>query len=366
MERRGRLPPRQQCGLPDLPRGVPRRVARSCARGRRRTRGTSSSREWRSTSGASSASRTTTVIVRCRLERIGTLERHDTRGDPHDGGRTGGRGGGSAGCPGPGHRKVDDRSVRTSGRHSSKRSDERSRAPLHAAHAGAGRAGQQDRLHSASDDSRPRPPAERRLRRLSRGASARRRRSDRARSDRGPSVGPPHLAHARGLPAGAGRRAIAVSRRRFGQPAPASSCSCFTEAGSRSLHLHVRPRSLPPPFRARASASSRAQPRAEEIDEIVAGYARAAELAAEGGLDGVEISAAHRYLIEQFFDPALNRRDDAWRDGSRFLHDVLRAVRRAAPGLCVGVRVSADSKHGATIARVAAEEGVGLPVARAR
>ena len=36
----------------------------------------------------------------------------------------------------------------------------------------------------------------------------------------------------------------------------------------------------------------------------------------------------------------------------------MRAVRRAAPGLCVGVRVSADSKRGAAIARAAAEEGV--------
>src|SRR4029077_16979548 len=97
--------------------------------------------------------------------------------------------------------------------------------------------------------------------------------------------------------------------------------------------------------------------RAEEIDEIVAGYGRAAELAAEGGLDGIEISAAHRYLIEQFFDPVLNRREDVWRDGTRFLREVLRAVRRAAPGLCVGVRVSADSRRGGAIARTAAEEG---------
>src|SRR5262249_2655428 len=40
-----------------------------------------------------------------------------------------------------------------------------------------------------------------------------------------------------------------------------------------------------------------------EIEEILSGYARAAQIAAEAGLDGVEISAAHRYLAEQFFDP---------------------------------------------------------------
>lgn len=109
------------------------------------------------------------------------------------------------------------------------------------------------------------------------------------------------------------------------------------------------------------SARFRVEPRAAragEIDEIVAGYARAAELAAEGGLDGIEVSAAHRYLIEQFFDRSLNRREDAWRDGDRFLREVLRVVRDAAPGLCVGVRVSADSERGEAIARVAVEEGV--------
>src|SRR4026209_1906427 len=70
------------------------------------------------------------------------------------------------------------------------------------------------------------------------------------------------------------------------------------------------------------SARFRTEPRAargDEPQEIGAGFPPGAELAAEGGLDGVEVSAAHRYLIEQLFDPALNRREDAWSDGSAFL-----------------------------------------------
>jgi 2,4-dienoyl-CoA reductase-like NADH-dependent reductase (Old Yellow Enzyme family)/thioredoxin reductase len=105
----------------------------------------------------------------------------------------------------------------------------------------------------------------------------------------------------------------------------------------------------------------RTEPRAlrpGEIDEIVAGYARSAELAAEGGLDGVEVSAAHRYLIEQLFDRSLNHRDDDWADGARFLRAVLSAVRAAAPGLGLGVRVSADTASGRAIAEVAAAEAV--------
>ena len=83
--------------------------------------------------------------------------------------------------------------------------------------------------------------------------------------------------------------------------------------------------------------------RADEIEEIVEGFGDCARIAAEGGLDGVEISAAHRYLIAQFFDPELNQRDDEWAEPSRFLLAVVRAVRAAAPELCVGVRMSADS-----------------------
>jgi 2,4-dienoyl-CoA reductase-like NADH-dependent reductase (Old Yellow Enzyme family)/thioredoxin reductase len=115
----------------------------------------------------------------------------------------------------------------------------------------------------------------------------------------------------------------------------------------------LAPSAVPSPrFRAEPRAAS-----ATEIDELVAGYTRCAELAAEAGLDGVEVSAAHRYLIEQFLDPGLNLRDDDWRDGSRFFVEVLRAVRLAAPGLAVGVRLSADSPRARTIAELAVVEG---------
>jgi 2,4-dienoyl-CoA reductase-like NADH-dependent reductase (Old Yellow Enzyme family)/thioredoxin reductase len=105
----------------------------------------------------------------------------------------------------------------------------------------------------------------------------------------------------------------------------------------------------------------RVEPRAMtagEIDDIVAGYATAATLAAEAGLDGVEISAAHRYLIEQFLDPTLNSREDEWRDGPRFVRAVAGAVRAAVPGLCVGMRLSADSERVVGIVDLLASLGV--------
>ena len=100
-----------------------------------------------------------------------------------------------------------------------------------------------------------------------------------------------------------------------------------------SLRFHVEPRALSE----------------EEIESIVDGYARVAALAAKAGLDGVEISAAHGYLAAQFFTPGLNRRDDKWSEPARFLLAVLEAVRAAAPGLAVGVRLSADSEAAAAV-----------------
>jgi 2,4-dienoyl-CoA reductase-like NADH-dependent reductase (Old Yellow Enzyme family)/thioredoxin reductase len=90
--------------------------------------------------------------------------------------------------------------------------------------------------------------------------------------------------------------------------------------------------------------------RANEIEDIVEGFGASARLAAEAGLDGIEISGAHRYLVAQFFDPELNRRNDEWAEPTRFLLAVVRAVRAAAPGLVVGVRLSADSKAAQHIA----------------
>jgi 2,4-dienoyl-CoA reductase-like NADH-dependent reductase (Old Yellow Enzyme family)/thioredoxin reductase len=95
-----------------------------------------------------------------------------------------------------------------------------------------------------------------------------------------------------------------------------------------TLRFHVEPRALEP----------------EEIASLVDGYARAAANAAEAGLDGVEISAAHNYLPAQFFTPALNRRADEWGEPTRFLLAVVAAVRKAVPDLALGVRLSADSE----------------------
>ena len=86
-----------------------------------------------------------------------------------------------------------------------------------------------------------------------------------------------------------------------------------------------------------------------EIRELVGGFARAARYAADGGLDGVEVSMSHGYLAAQFFSPLSNRRADGYGGALegrlRFAREVLAAVREAAgTGLAVGVRLSADER----------------------
>lgn len=86
---------------------------------------------------------------------------------------------------------------------------------------------------------------------------------------------------------------------------------------------------------------------AREIAGLIQGYAGSARHAAEGGLDGIELSMSHGYLPAQFLSPLSNRRRDRY-DGSfearlSFSVEVLEAIRAAAgPRLAVGVRLSAD------------------------
>lgn len=49
-----------------------------------------------------------------------------------------------------------------------------------------------------------------------------------------------------------------------------------------------------------------------EIQDIIKAFGATTKLAIEAGFDGVEIHGANTYLLQQFFSPHSNRRDDFW------------------------------------------------------
>jgi 2,4-dienoyl-CoA reductase (NADPH2) len=82
---------------------------------------------------------------------------------------------------------------------------------------------------------------------------------------------------------------------------------------------------------------------AEDIQEVVQGFADATAIASAAGLDGVEINAGQYSLIRQFLSGLTNFRDDDYgTDRLTFARQVLAATRAAAPNHVVGLRLSCD------------------------
>lgn len=87
---------------------------------------------------------------------------------------------------------------------------------------------------------------------------------------------------------------------------------------------------------------------AAEIRLIVDSFGRSAQNFEAAGYDGVEIHAAHGYLVAQFLSASANARRDAYSGETlegrmRFLLELVQEIRsRCHPGYPVGVRLSAD------------------------
>ncbi|MSW84714.1 MAG: FAD-dependent oxidoreductase [Actinobacteria bacterium] len=89
----------------------------------------------------------------------------------------------------------------------------------------------------------------------------------------------------------------------------------------------------------------------EEIAEIVEHFAQSALTAKEAGMDGVEIHAAHGYLLFSFLSPLTNRRTDGYggsvENRARFVIEVLRAVRdKVGEDFPVGLKFGMDEAVG--------------------
>ena len=91
-----------------------------------------------------------------------------------------------------------------------------------------------------------------------------------------------------------------------------------------------------------------------EIEELIEAFAQAARRAKDCGFDGVELFAAYHSLIEQFWTPWSNRRDDRWggafENRMRFSTEMIERIRKyVGEDFIVGLAVSVDPDADVTL-----------------
>jgi 2,4-dienoyl-CoA reductase-like NADH-dependent reductase (Old Yellow Enzyme family) len=99
------------------------------------------------------------------------------------------------------------------------------------------------------------------------------------------------------------------------------------QANPEDVSEAIAPTAIEAPFLRRPAREITSQ----EIETVIQAYGNAARRCQEAGFDGVQIHAAHGYLISQFLSPFVNRRSDQWggnrKKRMRFLREVCAAVR---------------------------------------
>jgi 2,4-dienoyl-CoA reductase-like NADH-dependent reductase (Old Yellow Enzyme family) len=77
----------------------------------------------------------------------------------------------------------------------------------------------------------------------------------------------------------------------------------------------------------------------EDIERVKNDFIDASIRAKRAGFDGIELHGAHGYLLAQFLSPATNKRNDEYKDGVRFIEEILKGIKEKAK-ITVGIRIS--------------------------
>ena len=94
-----------------------------------------------------------------------------------------------------------------------------------------------------------------------------------------------------------------------------------------------------------------------EVDLMIEAFVRAARVATQAGIDGIELHAAHGYLIEQSLSRWGNGREDKWGEPLVFVRDLISSVRSAIGGhKILGLRVNQLDDHAPEMGGRSAEE----------
>lgn len=134
-----------------------------------------------------------------------------------------------------------------------------------------------------------------------------------------------------------------------------------------SYHAHWSPSGLPS-----YHDSDGSHPMSEaEIWETIEGFIQAARRCREAGFDGVEVWAAYLGLVDQFWTPWSNRREDQWGGSldnrTRFSREIMIGIRsECGPDFIIGLAISDEPDHSVVLSRdelaeiVALHDDVGL------
>ncbi|MBU2487424.1 MAG: FAD-dependent oxidoreductase, partial [Alphaproteobacteria bacterium] len=98
-----------------------------------------------------------------------------------------------------------------------------------------------------------------------------------------------------------------------------------------------------------------------EIEETITGFVEAARRCRDAGFDGVEVWAAYHGLVDQFWTPWSNSRDDKWggslENRTRFSREIISRIRKACgDGFIIGLAVNDEPDVQVALQREAISE----------